>query len=143
MIGVERSFEKMKSLNPTIWNQLRELRIRGLIAPLMQTLPLERRGVTLAAIHISSDKVIRPLRTVIDKRPELFQRSNKKKTNVPLRVRLFEDGNQKFVMKDDVEETDGNSKEKDLLFTMSMEELIEKYGEEHVEVNIYSEKVQK
>ncbi|KAF1763983.1 hypothetical protein GCK72_003929 [Caenorhabditis remanei] len=135
LIGVERSFEKMKSLNPAIWNEMREKRIRGLVAPLLEAIQLETRGMALAAIHISSDAIIRSLRTVIDKRPELFQRSDlkEKKTNVPMRVRLFEDGNQKFVMKDDVEETDGNSKEKDLLFTMSMDELIEKYGEENVE----------
>ncbi|EFP09016.1 hypothetical protein CRE_22517 [Caenorhabditis remanei] len=134
IVGFDESFEKMKSLNSTIWNQLREQRIRGLVAPFMQTLPLARRGVTLAAIHLSSDKIIRSLRTVIDKRPELFQRSNEKKTNVPLRVRLFEDGNQKFVMKDDIEECDEKKEEdRNLLFTMSMEEAIEKYGEEHVE----------
>ncbi|KAF1763982.1 hypothetical protein GCK72_003928 [Caenorhabditis remanei] len=123
----DECFEKMKKSNPIVWTVLRHDRIRGYLQEKCNYYREGQHSACVSDVHIRSTQVIKSLQNVMKRRPEIF--GNKLKIT-PVILRLFEDGNQKFVIKSEVlEAINTNFKDKtDILETIDMEEVEKMMG---------------
>ncbi|EFP09011.1 hypothetical protein CRE_22520 [Caenorhabditis remanei] len=127
---------KIKSLAPNIWkNEWREQRLRNTLGSSLNTLPTPTRFMFVSALYLAVHPAFKALQKIIDKRSKLFSVGLNNNNRNPPTVRVFEDGNLKFMMKSELfgaismESEDEN----DVFHTIDMKEVLQKYGKSNIE----------
>ncbi|KAF1763988.1 hypothetical protein GCK72_003934 [Caenorhabditis remanei] len=138
ILDFNQSFQIIQRLCPEIWNDRKHHRVHELITSSCNELPPETRPVVFSIIAKLVFKSLQSLENVIGKHPELFLPYSETENNsMPVTVRMFEDGDQRFVM--NAELSDALSRRLDweddtnTRFTLNMGDVLEKYGNEKIE----------
>ena len=136
-MNFEQIFSKLKELTPGVWNEKREEYMLERLADLHCGSKV--LGSILAKMYGIACGTMKMLPIVIRKHPDLFRPHSENKSNsMPVTVRMFENGDQRFVM--NAELSDALSRRLDweddtnTRFTLNMEEVLRKYGSEKIQV---------